>query len=131
MSFCLMLVVFFFLMIRRPPRSTRTDTLFPYTTLFRSRPFSFLQAALFQWVNPKAWVIALSAVATYTSADGGAVMQILLIGGVFVVAAFLSLAIWAAFGTVIAGVLKSPWALRAFNLCMAGLLVLSLVPVFL
>src|SRR3546814_17585629 len=29
-------VVFFFLMIRRPPRSTRTDTLFPYTTLFRS-----------------------------------------------------------------------------------------------
>src|SRR3546814_18655844 len=32
-----MLYVFFFLMIRRPPRSTRTDTLFPYTTLFRSR----------------------------------------------------------------------------------------------
>src|SRR3546814_2109039 len=31
-----MLVVYFFLMIRRPPRSTRTDTLFPYTTLFRS-----------------------------------------------------------------------------------------------
>src|SRR3546814_2062060 len=34
MSLCF----FFFLMIRRPPRSTRTDTLFPYTTLFRSRP---------------------------------------------------------------------------------------------
>src|SRR3546814_11574731 len=33
-SYC---VYFFFLMIRRPPRSTRTDTLFPYTTLFRSR----------------------------------------------------------------------------------------------
>src|SRR3546814_17509696 len=32
----LFLIVFFFLMIRRPPRSTRTDTLFPYTTLFRS-----------------------------------------------------------------------------------------------
>src|SRR3546814_15059687 len=31
------IVLFFFLMIRRPPRSTRTDTLFPYTTLFRSR----------------------------------------------------------------------------------------------
>src|SRR3546814_6075012 len=36
LSFCLYLF-FFFLMIRRPPRSTRTDTLFPYTTLFRSR----------------------------------------------------------------------------------------------
>src|SRR3546814_8192029 len=34
--FCLSVFVFFFLMIRRPPRSTRTDTLFPYTTLFRS-----------------------------------------------------------------------------------------------
>src|SRR3546814_3335071 len=33
---CYYLVLFFFLMIRRPPRSTRTDTLFPYTTLFRS-----------------------------------------------------------------------------------------------
>src|SRR3546814_19873665 len=40
MSDCVMYnVVFFFLMIRRPPRTTRTDTLFPYTTLFRS-PFS-------------------------------------------------------------------------------------------
>src|SRR3546814_19794590 len=35
-------IVFFFLMIQRPPRSTRTDTLFPYTTLFRSRPGHFL-----------------------------------------------------------------------------------------
>src|SRR3546814_19700829 len=35
LHFCLLIIVFF-LMIRRPPRSTRTDTLFPYTTLFRS-----------------------------------------------------------------------------------------------
>src|SRR3546814_3501581 len=34
---CSLISVFFFLMIRRPPRSTRTDTLFPYTTLFRSQ----------------------------------------------------------------------------------------------
>src|SRR3546814_19705976 len=36
MSFLFVYYLFFFLMIRRPPRSTRTDTLFPYTTLFRS-----------------------------------------------------------------------------------------------
>src|SRR3546814_1491362 len=36
MFLCVLFSVFFFLMIRRPPRSTRTDTLFPYTTLFRS-----------------------------------------------------------------------------------------------
>src|SRR3546814_6874524 len=38
------LILFCFLMIRRPPRSTRTDTLFPYTTLFRSRHFEFRPA---------------------------------------------------------------------------------------
>src|SRR3546814_8864950 len=38
MTYCLVAFCFFFLRIRRPPRSTRTDTLFPYTTLFRSRP---------------------------------------------------------------------------------------------
>src|SRR3546814_12600788 len=37
-----MFFVFFFLMIRRPPRSTRTDTLFPYTTLFRSEPVGII-----------------------------------------------------------------------------------------
>src|SRR3546814_13095450 len=37
-SYHIMFFLFFFLMIRRPPRSTRTDTLFPYTTLFRSHP---------------------------------------------------------------------------------------------
>src|SRR3546814_10971997 len=36
--FSVVLLFFFFLSIRRPPRSTRTDTLFPYTTLFRSAP---------------------------------------------------------------------------------------------
>src|SRR3546814_16923083 len=41
-------VFFFFLMIRRPPRSTRTDTLFPYTTLFRSQALSAAQATLTQ-----------------------------------------------------------------------------------
>src|SRR3546814_15492268 len=38
------LLIFFFLMIRRPPRSTRTDTLFPYTTLFRSEGIDAVEA---------------------------------------------------------------------------------------
>src|SRR3546814_11840593 len=41
-QFVIFLCFFFFLMIRRPPRSTRTDTLFPYTTLFRSLKAGFL-----------------------------------------------------------------------------------------
>src|SRR3546814_14942664 len=42
--FMLLRVFFFFLMIRRPPRSTRTDTLFPYTTLFRSTRLAVARA---------------------------------------------------------------------------------------
>src|SRR3546814_10315575 len=43
------LFVFFFLMIRRPPRSTRTDTLFPYTTLFRSLAGRMLCRGCARW----------------------------------------------------------------------------------
>src|SRR3546814_20309548 len=42
----MLIFVFFFLMIRRPPRSTRTDTLFPYTTLFRSEDHPERERAL-------------------------------------------------------------------------------------
>src|SRR3546814_14469848 len=58
---CRILLVFFFLMIRRPPRSTRTDTLFPYTTLFRS--FTALQSAIVDRVGKEAaasWVRELT-----------------------------------------------------------------------
>src|SRR3546814_5164203 len=47
MNFSRYFVLFFFLMIRRPPRSTRTDTLFPYTTLFRSASIAFFVRAVF------------------------------------------------------------------------------------
>src|SRR3546814_18016040 len=45
-------IVFFFLRIRRPPRSTRTDTLFPYTTLFRSTP-----EAAHRWFARQPWLV--------------------------------------------------------------------------
>src|SRR3546814_6555817 len=44
---------FFFLMIRRPPRSTRTDTLFPYTTLFRSPTSSAFPSTCMPWKQPE------------------------------------------------------------------------------
>src|SRR3546814_16258047 len=45
--FYLMYMDFFYLMIRRPPRSTRTDTLFPYTTLFRSDGVKYMSQYFF------------------------------------------------------------------------------------
>lgn len=94
-------------------------------------PITFLQAALFQWINPKAWVIAIGAVTTYTTVGGNLFVETMIIGAVFAVVCFPSVAIWALFGQALAGWLRSDGARRAFNYAMAVLLVLSLVPIFL
>ena len=91
------------------------------------RPLSFLQAALFQWVNPKAWVIALSAVATYTTAWAEAV----LLAAIFLVVTLPVVAGWTLVGVGAARLLRGRAALRAFNWAMAALLLLSLMPILL
>ena len=97
-----------------------------------SRPFSFTQAALFQWVNPKAWVIALGAVAAYTRAAGsGLAAQAAVLALVFLLVRLPTVALWTVVGVGAARVLRTRRALRAFNLAMAALLVLSLAPMVL
>ncbi|MBK1662234.1 LysE family translocator [Paracraurococcus ruber] len=96
-----------------------------------STPMTMLQAALFQWVNPKAWIIAAGAVATYTGGAGGVLGEALALALLFALAAFGSLLAWAALGLGTARLLRGPAALRWFNRAMAALLVLSLVPLFL
>ena len=92
-----------------------------------ARPLTFLQAALFQWINPKAWVIALGGVATFTTPDG-VVAQSLALAAIFFVASFGSTVFWAATGVGAGRLLRSPRQLRAFNVGLSGLLVASLVP---
>jgi threonine/homoserine/homoserine lactone efflux protein len=96
----------------------------------RARPISFVEAVLFTWLNPKGWVTALGAVAAYTSVGADLWSQTLVIAGVLAGACLASVAIWAGFGVAIARFLGSPRARLAFNWSMAGLLVLSLIPVF-
>lgn len=94
----------------------------------RAKPFTFLQAAAFQWVNPKAWVIAVGAVATFTTVGGNLLAEVMLMSLIFLLVTIPSASTWAYFGTVIARYLHTPKRLRAFNWSMAGLLLLSLVP---
>ncbi|MDN3566129.1 LysE family translocator [Paeniroseomonas aquatica] len=89
----------------------------------RGRPMTLVQAALFQWVNPKAWIIAGGAILTYGRPWLMAVL--------FALTALVSLLAWAALGLGTARLLRTPAALRRFNWAMAALLVLSLVPVLL
>jgi len=92
-----------------------------------SRPMSFLQAAGFQWLNPKAWAMALGAVTTYTPEGSGA-LAVLVVAGTFMLVGAPCSAAWAGFGQGLRPFLDRPGALRAFNLTMAVLLVASLYP---
>lgn len=95
----------------------------------RAAPFTFLQAAAFQWVNPKAWTMALSAMATYAPSHNlSAVLAVALIFGIVNLP---SVGVWAALGSVLNRWLGTPRRLRAFNLSMAALLLASLLPVVL
>jgi threonine/homoserine/homoserine lactone efflux protein len=90
------------------------------------RPLTFLQAAAFQWVNPKAWAMALTAVTVY--APGQTTMAVLTVAAVFGAVNLPSVGSWAWLGVQMRRVLTSPGRLRAFNLTMALLLVASLYP---
>ena len=88
-------------------------------------PLTFLQAALFQWVNPKAWVITISAIATYTPGDGS-LWPVILVALVCGVVNFPTIGLWTMFGTLLRSMLTQPTFLRVFNISMAVLLVLRL-----
>jgi threonine/homoserine/homoserine lactone efflux protein len=93
----------------------------------RERPMTFLEAAAFQWVNPKAWAMALTAVATYTQ-PANYLMSLLMVGGVFGVINWPSVGVWAGFGVALRQMLQDPVKVRVFNIAMALLLVASLAP---
>ncbi|MBP1883238.1 LysE family translocator [Sinorhizobium mexicanum] len=89
-----------------------------------ARPMTFLQAAAFQWVNPKAWVMAVSAMATYTSGDSY-LLSVLAVGLVFALVNVPSVSTWAGFGSALRQWLSEPSRLKWFNITMALLLVSS------
>ncbi len=102
------------------------------TAARRGRPMTFVQAALFQWVNPKAWVAAAGTVVTYITATGpGFWLQAGVLEAVFVVTTVVFVALWTGIGAGAARALRTERAVRRFNVAMAGLLVLSLIPLFL
>ncbi|MCD9148065.1 LysE family translocator [Pseudophaeobacter flagellatus] len=90
-------------------------------------PMTFLQAAAFQWVNPKAWAMALTAITAYTPDQ--TLWAIFLVGAVFGAINLPSVGSWTILGQQMARFLTNPRRLTQFNWLMAGLLVASLYPV--
>lgn len=92
-----------------------------------SKPLSFLQAAAFQWVNPKAWAMALTALAAY--APEATLNAFALVALVFGLICLPTVTLWTVLGQQVARFLTNPKRLRTFNWVMAALLVASLYPV--
>ena len=90
----------------------------------RSRPLRFHEAAAFQWVNPKAWVMAIGASATYARGEAP-IVDAAVIAAAFVAAGLTSSQTWAAFGAGIGRALGEGPRLRAFNIAMGLLLAVS------
>jgi threonine/homoserine/homoserine lactone efflux protein len=94
----------------------------------QGKPITFLQAAAFQWVNPKAWVMILGAISTYATIAVFPVNMIV-IAGLFGSLGIASGGTWVGFGTALQRVIKNAKAVRVFNVVMALLLVASLYPI--
>jgi threonine/homoserine/homoserine lactone efflux protein len=92
-----------------------------------ARPMRFLEAAAFQWVNPKAWVMAVTAMAVYTD-PSSPFLSVVLISVAFAVVNFPSVSTWAGFGTALRGFLSDPIRLKWFNIAMGVLLAATLWP---
>ena len=94
----------------------------------RAKPFTFWQAAAFQWVNPKAWIMTVGIVAAYTPQEGF-VWNLLLATFILAGVNFPCISVWTLFGSAVGRALRTQRSLQYFNWLMAFLLVLSLLPI--
>ena len=94
------------------------------------RPFTFLQAAAFQWVNPKGWVVAIGAISAFTTVEGDLFYEVGAITLSFVSVNYACASGWTLFGVGIGRLLKHGSRLRIFNVATSLLLVAAIVPLF-
>lgn len=91
------------------------------------RPQGFFGAALFQWVNPKAWAMAISAFSSYVPAHASQSL-VFAAAGLLALVGLPCLSSWTLFGAALSRWLREPRYARRFNFTMAALLIVSLVP---
>ncbi|WP_316015842.1 LysE family translocator [Roseobacter sp. HKCCA0434] len=91
-----------------------------------ARPWTFLQASAFQWVNPKAWVMAVSMITQFVTGQNP-LSEAAAVAGVYALIGLTSATGWSAFGAALQRVLSTRARMFAFNACMAGLIVLTVV----
>lgn len=92
------------------------------------RPLNFLQGALFQWVNAKAWVVAIGAISAFTTVGSQYTIQNLTIATTFFLISFPCVGFWLISGSLLRQKLQNATYLRYFNITMSVLLLLSVFP---
>lgn len=92
-----------------------------------AKPMGFWSAVAFQWVNPKAWVMAVGGIATYTD-PSHYLLTVFIVSAIFAAVNLPCITLWMGFGTAMRGWLSNPIKLKYFNITMGILLVLSLWP---
>jgi threonine/homoserine/homoserine lactone efflux protein len=92
------------------------------------KPITFWQAAAFQWVNPKAWTMALAAVTVYAP-QPVTYKEVIVVAAIFGAINLPCISVWLMLGVKMRRFLTTPARLRGFNWTMAGLLILSLAPI--
>lgn len=97
----------------------------------KARPMRFHEAALFQYVNPKAWMMAVGAIAAFTTPGGDYALELGLIAVIFTLINLPCVSLWALFGVGIGRFLHNARQRLTFNFVMAGLTVLSALLLFL
>ncbi|MCB1496756.1 MAG: LysE family translocator [Bauldia sp.] len=103
----------------------------PDVTTARSRPLNFFEAMAFQWVNPKAWALVLGAATLFTTPGGDPIAEIAVMAAMFGLVCLPNGVVWCLFGTAIARFLSDTRRRRIFNVTMAVLLVVSVIPTLL
>ncbi|MGI9312307.1 MAG: LysE family translocator, partial [Alphaproteobacteria bacterium] len=94
----------------------------------RARPFSFIQAILFQWINPKGWSMALTGISVYSTSSS--LVGVLIITLAYTMINLPCICFWTMLGEQFGRFMTSNLRLRIFNYIMATLLVLTLVQIF-
>ena len=94
----------------------------------RGEPLGFLGAAAFQWINPKAWVIAISALTAYAVSTDYTI-SVIAVALTYLAVGLPSSGAWVMFGAAMRKLLSDPKRVRPFNWTMAALLVASVGPV--
>lgn len=92
-----------------------------------SSPMTFSAATAFQWVNPKAWMMSVTAMSVYSNPEAP-YLSVFLVAAAFVVVNFPSVSTWVGFGTVLRSFLADPVRLKWFNIAMGSLLALTIIP---